>query len=496
MKKKSAVNKILLSLYLILVITLQPIFLSLSGNNLAITQASAAGRPVVFLMPHQDDEMFMAGSIRSFLFTDRPVHVVMVTAGNSSAARDEVNGVVYCGWHKRYHNLRQEGSSDPDRNLSLKDFSFARNREFYGSMTALGVPAANIHFANDEVPEAKNGLGETWSSGWTSPRYNDDGTFSKRDTSFTKATEVIDYYVKKYPTASFKTVAGNYSLYGISETNYTNLDHSALRVALGRYVGTTDKAYYSDKPIGTTITLNADQKAAKARALNNYYAWKPSSGRYAVGYHSVPDLLNKWKSYPYEYVVVDKTVPANATNLSLTPADGKVTLKWTKPSTYDLAGFLIVRKASGTIAKDRANGTVIYQGGATSFVDTGVTNENIYSYRIWAYDASGNYSTGTATGVITLPYVDHTAPSVSNLITSTNTTQATITWLTDEKATAFVEYGTTTAYGQTIENTSFLTTHAITISNLQPSTTYHFKLKSKDAAGNTVLSGDYSFQTK
>ena len=88
-------------------------------------------------------------------------------------------------------------------------------------------------------------------------------------------------------------------------------------------------------------------------------------------------------------------------------------------------------------------------------------------------------------------------PAVSNIVASQVTNKsATITWTTNEPADTQVDYGTTPSYGQsTALNTSLVGAHSINLSGLASSTTYHFRSKSKDAAGNLSVSQDYTFTT-
>ena len=73
---------------------------------------------------------------------------------------------------------------------------------------------------------------------------------------------------------------------------------------------------------------------------------------------------------------------------------------------------------------------------------------------------------------------------------------ATISWATNEPATSQVEYGTTNAYGSTTTlDESLITSHGVTLAGLNPSTTYHFKIKSKDESGNEVASQDQTLTT-
>lgn len=91
---------------------------------------------------------------------------------------------------------------------------------------------------------------------------------------------------------------------------------------------------------------------------------------------------------------------------------------------------------------------------------------------------------------------DTTPPVISNVQSSNITaTSALITWTTDEASNSTVEYGLTTSYGSTVLNATNVTSHSITLNNLNANTLYHYRVKSTDAAGNTATSADHSFQT-
>jgi hypothetical protein len=75
-------------------------------------------------------------------------------------------------------------------------------------------------------------------------------------------------------------------------------------------------------------------------------------------------------------------------------------------------------------------------------------------------------------------------------------TGATITWTTDEPADSQVEYGTTTAYGSsTTLDPNKVASHSVPLGGLTAGTTYHYRVKSKDAAGNLATSPDATFST-
>lgn len=116
----------------------------------------------------------------------------------------------------------------------------------------------------------------------------------------------------------------------------------------------------------------------------------------------------------------------------------------------------------------------------------------------WSSGVALSYS-GSAPDIGAYEYVltDTTPPTISNdQATNITANSATITWTTDENSDSQVEYGLTISYGsQTTLDPSMVTSHSVLVSGLSPSTLYHYRVKSKDAAGNLATSGDYNFTT-
>jgi len=104
--------------------------------------------------------------------------------------------------------------------------------------------------------------------------------------------------------------------------------------------------------------------------------------------------------------------------------------------------------------------------------------------------AEGDLTTSAQAGATTLAISGVKASNITDV-------SVTISWVTDKPATSQMEYGTTDAYGSTTTLDQKLTTsHSITLTGLKPSTTYHFKVKSKDASGNEATSQDQTFTTR
>lgn len=90
-------------------------------------------------------------------------------------------------------------------------------------------------------------------------------------------------------------------------------------------------------------------------------------------------------------------------------------------------------------------------------------------------------------------YIDTTYPIIS-AVNATNIigNSATIEWTTNESATQQVEYGTSTcdpgAYFEPSSGAGSGTSHSVTLLGLSSNTTYYYRVRSKDLAGNETIS--------
>jgi hypothetical protein len=98
----------------------------------------------------------------------------------------------------------------------------------------------------------------------------------------------------------------------------------------------------------------------------------------------------------------------------------------------------------------------------------------------------------------TATFLDITSPTISSVRSSGITkNEVTIKWSTDEPADSRVEYGLTTAYGSfTTLDSTLVTSHSQQLISLRAGTTYHYRVISRDAAGNPTVSADRTFKTK
>lgn len=178
-------------------------------------------------------------------------------------------------------------------------------------------------------------------------------------------------------------------------------------------------------------------------------------------------------------------------------AAGDATLSWSAPTTYtngsamsDLAGFRVHYGSSpGSYAQQLDVGKV------TTHKVSNLANGTWY-FAVTAYNASGSesaYSSEVSKSVLN----DTTGPVISGVYSDkAGPDTITISWMTDEQATTRIDYGMTTGYGYSTKlDATLSTSHTQTISGLSPSTTYHYRVVSQDASGNSTASPNHSFTT-
>jgi hypothetical protein len=123
------------------------------------------------------------------------------------------------------------------------------------------------------------------------------------------------------------------------------------------------------------------------------------------------NLADNSGAYTLSIELADLEPPANVMNLDVQTGDGTANLSWLNPSDSDFCGVRICRKTD-SYPSDPNDGTIVFEGTASSFEDTGLTNGETYFYGAFAYDEVPNFSTGSfikATPEPLLTQEDHLA---------------------------------------------------------------------------------------
>ncbi|HLM83834.1 MAG TPA: fibronectin type III domain-containing protein [Candidatus Bathyarchaeia archaeon] len=208
----------------------------------------------------------------------------------------------------------------------------------------------------------------------------------------------------------------------------------------------------------------------------------------------------------------------DTSNMLVTPHEYRLFTAWkiADPATPVFAHYNVYRSTSSGGTYDLIGTSDVRA--ANYYGDSSAVYNQHYFYKIATQDADGNISCysssadGKADGIQdegeggggTLP---DSPPVISNVASShLDTTQATITWDTDELSNSEVGYSTTSGnFGTAATNNSYVNNdgsvgkHSVVLTGLAPDTTYYFETISSDASGNETTDDNggpgYSFAT-
>jgi len=268
---------------------------------------------------------------------------------------------------------------------------------------------------------------------------------------------------------------------------------------------TRDNQYNRQAAIGPGIYLNS---ASEAITQMRYTRAASPGGNKAVGVcgysYAVPNnqgigfstFLSCLTSSPNVYdpispAIFAQPVPVPAMPWKTSPAYGHLM------GTVSLGGTPVdgaVVNLSGPFNRAQTNDSSGFYG----FVDLPAG-----SYKVWVRSSTGAVTNNVsitvgvvATANLALPTHDAVPPTLSAIqAIDLSDSAATISWQTDEDADSVVEYGLNASYGLAITNSAMTQDHAINLSGLNGATPYHYRVRSKDAAGNEAVSGDHTFTT-
>lgn len=192
------------------------------------------------------------------------------------------------------------------------------------------------------------------------------------------------------------------------------------------------------------------------------------------------------------------TTPTGATLFDVSvPGESNYQLMftWVPISDNDFSLYSIERSVNGI---DNYNQIATFTNKAVNaYADKSLSTENTYYYRIRSQDNLSNWSAYTTAVSMQPSGTDQTPPEITGPTPAVTPydTYATIAWLTNENSDSFIEFGEDTDYGTTQGVVESTASHEVNIVGLTPETTYHFRVRSRDAGGNLVTGDDQTFTT-
>jgi beta-glucosidase len=173
----------------------------------------------------------------------------------------------------------------------------------------------------------------------------------------------------------------------------------------------------------------------------------------------------------------DVTTPAEVTNASVIPGDGRLTITWNDPADVDFDHVLVTTGSGITLA------TV--GKGVQNAVITDLTNDVEYTFTISTVDTTGNISSGiTVTGTPSAGIEPDTTPpaEVTNASVTAGDGQLTLTWT--DPPDADLDYVAITTEGAVTLATVDKGVQTAVIGGLTNGIEYTFTISTVDLAGN------------
>jgi hypothetical protein len=192
--------------------------------------------------------------------------------------------------------------------------------------------------------------------------------------------------------------------------------------------------------------------------------------------------------------VMPDTTPPPSVPIPVSPANGSTIADFSPLLDWgDVAGAdsyqVQVDNGSGFTSPER-----IAVLTASQYIVTPDLQLGSWYWRVRACDNSvyGNWCAGWS-----FILADNTPPTISGVqATNITSNSAAIAWNTNEPATSQVDYGPTVAYGSSTSlDPTLVMAHNQSLGGLMSGTLYHYRVRSRDAAGNEAVGADYTFTT-
>jgi len=237
---------------------------------------SAMGRPVIFVVAHPDDETLGFGpQLRRHVVYDRDVHVLLLTRGEATRVREELNGERITPWWRVLHNPVVEGYAP----LTQTDVGTARLAELVAAVGCMGIPPDRVHEARlpdggVTVEAAKAAILEL------ADTLPDTGLWSH------------SYLVDNHPDH----LAAGQAVRQLGEEQPTRFWDR--RYMIEPQYWTDPRISQLPHPPSLADAADADERDRTINACRAYGVWQPRSGAFAVGMHSVDRVFAAMQARP------------------------------------------------------------------------------------------------------------------------------------------------------------------------------------------------------
>jgi phosphodiesterase/alkaline phosphatase D-like protein len=262
--------------------------------------------------------------------------------------------------------------------------------------------------------------------------------------------------------------------------------------------------WQTNEPASTQVLYSVDNSFSKIQGVAGYdtlhfvtLVGLNASTTYNFKVRSCDASNNCSESSPSQFTTLGgDTLPPSISNISVSEITyNSAKISWITDEPSD--SFVEYSTSSGF-----SYGIMVGSKESTTSHSVLLTNLNAsttYYFKVHSRDLAGNEAVSLESSFTTqsAPPLDTTPPTISNItVSNIQYNTALISWQTDEPASSYVEFGLSTSYGRIYGQDELVTFHSVQLpKDLTPDSTYHFRVRSRDAAGNEAISQDFTFTT-
>jgi len=181
----------------------------------------------------------------------------------------------------------------------------------------------------------------------------------------------------------------------------------------------------------------------------------------------------------------NSTAPAAPSNLTASGSVASVLLSWFDNSSNE-SGFVVQRSTDGV----NFSNLVTLGAGASSFSDSSIGSGTTYTYRVYAYNSSGNSGTSNNASILAIP----SAPT-GLVASAASSSQINLSWNDVSGETGYRLDRSTDGVNWTTAANLSSGTRSYTDGLLAPSTTYWYRVVADGLSGNSPASNSASATT-
>jgi hypothetical protein len=355
------------------------------------------------------------------------------------------------------------------------------------SVSALTATSATVNWTTNQASDSQVDYGLTTLYGSSTALDTSLVTSHSQGITGLLPATLYHYRVRSQNSLGQERISADFVLNTVGAPIISGVGASATTATTATIVWTTNQASDSQIDYGLTTAYGS------STALNTAMVTSHSQ-----------TLTGLTSNQTYNYRV------RSTNSFGLTTVSGNFTVVPVAPPVISGVGSSNITGNTATISwtTDLASDTQIEYGTTTSYGSStalntamvtshsqnvgGLSTGTLYHYRVKSRNAQGGLATS---GDFTFTTASPAAISGISASAITGTT-VTISWTTNQASDSQVDYGTTAAYGtSTPIDGAMVTSHSLGLSNLSPGTLYHYRVRSRNAAGLLATSGDQTFTT-